>query len=77
MFLHVCEDALMTRSELSNKLKSFRMEHGLTQEQAAPQLGISLRSFIAFELGYKRRPRPLTLAKINMAMDAIDGGKEA
>lgn len=57
--------------EMGQKLKAFRLGRGWTQMQAAVHLGISLRTLIALETNFKRRFRPLTLAKINMAMESI------
>lgn len=53
-------------------IKKFRLDRGWSQVHAAVQLGISLRTIIALETGSERRPRQLTLAKINMAMRSIE-----
>lgn len=57
---------------IGQTIKEFRLKHCWTQAQAAERLGIGLRTLISFELGEERRPRPLTLAKINMAIKAIE-----
>lgn len=62
----------MGRNHIGERIKSFRLQRGWTQEQTAPQLGISLRTLVALERGYKREVRALTMAKINMALRAIE-----
>jgi len=61
----------VTKNSIGQRIKAFRLQRCWTQEQAAPQLGISLRTLVALERGYKREVRPLTMAKINMAIEAL------
>ena len=63
--------ALVTKNSIGQRIKNFRLERGWTQEQTAPQLGISLRTLVALERGYKREVRSLTMAKITMALEAL------
>lgn len=60
---------------LGEKIKAFRLRRLWTQAQVAAHLGISLRTVIALERGEKRAraPRALTAAKINMAIEALEG----
>lgn len=58
-------------------IKEFRHSRGWSQTVAAVQLGISIRTVIALETGSERKPRPLTLAKINLAMRALETEKVA
>lgn len=58
-------------------IKEFRHARGWSQVIASTQLGISLRTLIGLETGSERKPRPLTLAKINMAMRALENQKVA
>ena len=57
---------------IGTKIKEFRLKHRWTQAQAAKQLGIGLRTLLSFENGEERSPRPLTLAKIEFAMQSIE-----
>lgn len=62
-----------TSHPLGRKIKAFRLQRQWTQAQVASHLGISLRTVVALERGYRREVRALTAAKINMAMEAIEG----
>lgn len=63
----------MTITRITGKrIKDFRLKRGWTQSYAAVQLGISLRTIVALERGTQRSPRPLTLAKIALAMESIE-----
>jgi transcriptional regulator with XRE-family HTH domain len=57
---------------IGQAIKEFRLKRCWTQKQAADALGIGLRTLISFERGEERSPRPLTLAKINFAMQSIE-----
>jgi DNA-binding XRE family transcriptional regulator len=55
------------------KIKALRLKRCWTQAQAATMLSISLRTLISLEKGnYRGEPRPLTLAKINLAIQSIE-----
>lgn len=62
----------MKSHPIGKTIKEFRHARGWSQSVAAYHLGISLRTVIALETGSERKPRPLTLAKINMSMRAIE-----
>jgi transcriptional regulator with XRE-family HTH domain len=62
----------MKKHPIGERIKAFRLRHRWTQAQAAAVLGIGLRTLISFERGEERRPRPLTLAKIEFAMQQIE-----
>ena len=62
---------------IGKTIKEFRHARGWSQSIAAYHLGISLRTVIALETGSERKPRPLTLAKINMAMRSLENQKVA
>jgi len=62
----------MKKHPIGDTIKNFRLKHCWTQAQAAQKLGIGLRTLISFENGEERRPRPLTIAKINMAIASIE-----
>ena len=57
--------------QMGQRIKALRMAKGWTQIEASIQLGISLRSVVALENNHSRRFRPLTLARIAMAMESI------
>ena len=60
---------------LGQKIKAFRLKRQWTQAQVAKHLGISLRTVIRLERGYRHELRALTAAKINMAIEAIEGNE--
>jgi len=63
----------MKKHPIGERIKSFRLKRCWTQAQAATMLGIGLRTLVALETGHLRaEPRPLTLAKIVMAMESIE-----
>ncbi len=63
----------MTKAHpVGNEIKEFRMKRGWTQAYTAMQFKISLRTIVALEVGSERKPRPLTLAKIHLAMQSIE-----
>jgi transcriptional regulator with XRE-family HTH domain len=46
------------------RLKALRLQRGWTQEKAAENCGLGQKSFQLYELGIKRNPGLVTLAKI-------------
>lgn len=63
----------MTHFPIGARIKKLRLSRCWTQRQAATMLAISLRTLIALETGnYRGEPRPLTLAKIELAMKSIE-----
>jgi transcriptional regulator with XRE-family HTH domain len=62
---------------LGQKIKAFRLKRQWTQAQVARHLGISRRTVQALESGQSREIRALTAAKINMAIEAIEGNEPA
>jgi len=64
---------VMKTHPIGAKIKAFRLRHCWTQKQAATMLRVSLRTLISLEKGnYRGEPRPLTLARITMAMQSIE-----
>ena len=62
---------------IGERIKEFRLKRLWTQREAAHRLGIGLRTLISFEKGEERNPRPLTLARIEFAMQSIEKGVAA
>lgn len=58
---------------LGQKIKAFRLRRQWTQAQVATHLGISRRTVVGLESGSRHSPRALTAAKINMAIEALEG----
>jgi len=60
----------MNKQDLSN-LKSWRKQHGLSQEKLARMAGIKLETYRKAELG-RSKPIEATLSKLERAMSAVE-----
>jgi transcriptional regulator with XRE-family HTH domain len=59
------------KSRLAKQLTDLRDLHGLTQQQAADRVEVSIRTWLSWERG-ERRPSKHTLAFISSAIGPID-----
>lgn len=62
---------------IAKKIRDLRLKYRWTQAQAADQLGIGLRTLLSYEHGEELNPRPLTLAKIQFAINRIEKAQVA
>ncbi len=71
--MNISSPELEDRNEVALRLKRFRAEHGLTQVQAAEQLGIPLRTLQNWEIS-RNVPRGFAL---KVLLSELSSGKQS